>query len=79
LETPRGSFSKTASDDALQRCGDFDGQFRRLGAEDGIAGLDRRLPFEGALSGEHLVKDGAEAEEIGPLVHRPARTCSGDM
>ena len=40
----------------------------RLLAEDGVHRLDRGVPFERALSGEHLVQHGSEGEDVRTLV-----------
>src|SRR6202158_3235775 len=44
------------------------GKLDRLFFEDCTHGICGRLPVKGSLSGEHLVKDRAQAEDIGAMV-----------
>ena len=48
------------------------GQLGGILVRDGVGRIDRVGPLKGGLAGEHLVKDGAEAEDVGARVGRLA-------
>ena len=71
LEALGGVLLQAVVDDPLQRGGQGrvrHRHLRRLFLEDRVQRLDRRAPLEGALAGEHLVQDGAEREDVRPMV-----------
>src|SRR2546428_5265385 len=45
-------------------------QFRGLFLKDGVQSLDARITLESPFAGEHLVKDGAEGEDVSAMVSR---------
>ena len=59
---------ETAAHDALDGARDAARKWGRLVVQNRKRGFHPRGPREGALPGEHLEEDGAEGEEIGPVI-----------
>ena len=73
LEALRRILFQAVTHDAVQpgrEAGDDFLQFRGLFLEDGVQSLDARITLESPFAGEHLVKDGAEGEDVSAMVSR---------
>ena len=68
LVAPLGALLETAADDPVDLQRDLRGQIRRIVVQDRGAGLHRRVSLEGTPTSEHLVKDGAGAEDVRAVV-----------
>ena len=72
LVTPFSALLQTAPDNPVHLQRDLRGQIGGVVVEDRGSRLDRRLPLEGALSGEHFIQDSSRAEDVRAVVRLAA-------
>src|SRR5439155_12279344 len=68
LVTPFPILLQTAPNNPVDLQRDLRGEVGRVVVQDCRPRLNRRLPLEGTLSGEHLVEDGSRAEDVRTMI-----------